>query len=76
MNENQFWMVYIEGDGIIDGTEYDTFNDAKLAAEEFLGLPRHRGQKAYILSATCYSTREHRSVVWHHYCGAATEEEK
>lgn len=75
MNDNQFWMVYIVGDGIIGQLEYDTFNEARLAAEKFLGLPRYRGQKAYILSPCSYSTIKHPSVVWQN-CGAATEEEK
>ena len=81
MNENQFWMVYIEGDGIIDDIEYDNFNEARLAAEELLSLPRHCGQKAYILSP-CSCGVSHPSVVWDFPgdypgdCGAATEEEK
>ena len=78
MNENQFWMVYIEGDGIIDDTEYDNFNDARLAAEELLNLPRHYGQKAYILSSCSYCTLDDSSIVWYFAvdCGAATEEEE
>lgn len=75
MNENQFWMVAIEGDGIIGNMEYHNFNDARLAAEEFLEMPRYRGLKAYILSPCCYGV-SHPTVEWYFPkdCCAATEE--
>ena len=74
MNENQFWMVYIEGHGIRN-TKYDTFNGARLEAEELLKKPDYHELKAYILSANCYGTINRPPVVWQS-CGAATEEEK
>lgn len=65
MNEDTFWMVWIEGrQG--PTKKHETLDDARLEAERLLSLPHNQGRKAYVLHPDSYGQVEPPPVTWHY----------
>ena len=63
MNEDRFWMVWIEGrEG--PTKKHETFDDARREAERLLALPQNYGRKAYVLHPDCYGIVEPPPITW------------
>lgn len=65
MNEDRFWMVWIEGrQG--PTKKHETLDDARQEAERILALQENYGRKAYVLHPDSYGILDPPPVVWHH----------
>lgn len=63
MNENHFWMVWIEGKGGPTKKHF-TIDEARLEAERLLRFPGNEYRKAHILEAGMWGMIESPPIIW------------
>ena len=61
---DKFWMVYVMGNAVASGLQYNTLSEAREQAERLAQRIGNSGIKVYILEATQYCRVQPRAITW------------